>query len=553
MIKLHDFFEIDTNDKPVQKPINRNGFTLEDVKYKVTCIKAMQELGMKVTIDEIGNICGTIPGKLFPNKSIICGSHTDSVDDGGQFDGPLGVYAALKTAENIINSGKQNAVNYKAVIYACEESTRFKGKACLGSKYLRGDNLDFDGIISRDGLSLRECIAQYKTELFKQVKEASLKPLIEVDKVLEQDEIVTALEGHIEQADVLRESGKNIGLCTSITAPYRLKADVSDIQTASKFICDLTKSAKEPENSQKYRVTFPEFSIKNNYSQKDLQGKKIVTFRAIGERNHSGATPMDKRKDAVYGAAKFIHLLSDNPDVQFLETCTTKCGSNQINDCCDITFAINPEASKQSISQFFSAQKDASKLGNVQFEKTITPIKEDNQSNPGLFLDVRQQLGLTPELSSEMIFETAKDIVHRTNCNIYMNITAKGKPYQTNSDLVKSAAQICEAKKIKYKILKSWAGHDLATLTKNPNARTLLIFCDNSGGSHNPDETTTVESIETLALVVSELAQEELDRANRLYLKMDYDSTRNRLNEIEALSSQLGISFESRDHTNQRD
>lgn len=553
MIKLHDFFEIDTNDKPVQKPINRNAFTLKDVKYKVKYIKAMQELGMNVTIDEIGNLCGTIPGKLFPKKSIICGSHTDSVDDGGQFDGPLGVYAALKTAENIVNSGKPNAVNYKAVIYACEESTRFKGKACLGSKYLRGDNLDFDSIISRDGLSLRECIAQYKTELFKQVKEAGLKPLIEVDKVLEQDEIVTALEGHIEQADVLRESGKNIGLCTSITAPYRLKADVFDIQTASKFICNLTESAKEPENLQKYRVTFPEFSIKNNHTEKDLQGKKIVTFRVIGERNHSGATPMDTRKDSVYGAAKFIRLLSDNPDVEFLETCTTKCGSNQINDCCDITFAMNPQASNQSIAQFFSAQKEASKLTHVQFEKITTPIEEEKKSKPGLFLDVRQQIGLTPELSSEMIFETAKDIVHKTNCNIYMNITAKGKPYQTNSDLIESASEICEAKKIKYKILKSWAGHDLATLIRNPNARTLLIFCDNSGGSHNPDETTTVESIETLSTVVSALAQKELDRANHLYLKADYNSTRKRLTQIEELSSQLGISLENQENIGERE
>ena len=144
MIDIHDFFDIDENGIPVKKPINRNAFTKEDVAYKIKVIKAMQDLGMEVTIDAIGNICGTFPGKLRTDKSNIAGSHTDSVDNGGQFDGPLGVYAALKATENLVKNGKNktNLINHKVIVYACEESTRFQGKACLGSKFLRGDNLD---------------------------------------------------------------------------------------------------------------------------------------------------------------------------------------------------------------------------------------------------------------------------------------------------------------------------------------------------------------------------------------------------------------------------
>lgn len=299
-IRLHDFFSIDTNDIPIKKPINRNAFTPDDVTYKVKCIKAMLALGMEVTIDKIGNICGTIPGKLYTDKSVICGSHTDSVDNGGQFDGPLGVYAALKTAEDILNSGKQNSINYKAIIYASEESTRFEGKACLGSKYLRGDNLDFQSIISRDGISLENCVADYKKELFRQLKEAGLEnQLKEVDKIIQDSEIITAIEGHIEQADQLLENGNHIGICTSITAPYRLKADISDIETASQFICALNETAKKSENLQKYRVTVPEFSLKSFYDEKNLQDKKVGIIRVAGKSNHSGATPMDRRQDAV--------------------------------------------------------------------------------------------------------------------------------------------------------------------------------------------------------------------------------------------------------------
>jgi hypothetical protein len=61
MIQLHDFFDIYEKNVPAPKTINRIAFSQEDIKYKAKCIQAMQDLGMTVTIDKIGNICGTIP------------------------------------------------------------------------------------------------------------------------------------------------------------------------------------------------------------------------------------------------------------------------------------------------------------------------------------------------------------------------------------------------------------------------------------------------------------------------------------------------------------
>ena len=55
LIKLEDFFDFKSKE-----PINRLAYTKEDMEYKVKIIKKMQELGMKVTVDKIGNICGTI-------------------------------------------------------------------------------------------------------------------------------------------------------------------------------------------------------------------------------------------------------------------------------------------------------------------------------------------------------------------------------------------------------------------------------------------------------------------------------------------------------------
>lgn len=557
MINIYDFFEFDENGIAVQKPINRIAYTKEDIDYKLKYIKAMQELGMEVTIDKAGNICGTIPGKIRTDKSIVLLSHTDSVDNGGQFDGPLGVFSALKTAETMIQNNTQNPVNLKIVICACEESYRFDGKACIGSKYLRGDNLDFDKTISRDGLSLQEIVTKYKADLLEAVEKSGLKPLKEVDKVLDSNnEIITAMEGHIEQADTLHDHHNNIGICTSITAPYRLNADISDIKTAADFICDLTHSAKQPENLQKYRATVPNFSIKNDVNLKDLQDKQILTFRAKGKANHSGSTPMDQREDAVYGAAKLIQEIAQIPDIQFLETYTPKYNNNGITDTCDLQFAVNKNFPYSKLLPFLERAQNAT---NVTFEnipaiqKTpetntkwfknirnpfkrkqyiplkpkIPPIpKVDEKGEPlnqktGLFIDVRQQIGMEPSLTSDMIWDCIKDIIHITGKSCHMSITSKGTPYATNANLVDLAEQICTENKIDYEVLKSWAGHDLATLTSNELVRTILLFCASTGGSHNPNETTTLENINSLIHMESKLAQKEMEkaieRANEIY------------------------------------
>lgn len=97
IVKLEDFFDFNS-----QEPINRLAYTEADLEYKVKVIKKMQELGMKITIDKAGNICGTIALGENPTKTIAIGSHTDSVYNGGQYDGPVGVISALQTAEKII-------------------------------------------------------------------------------------------------------------------------------------------------------------------------------------------------------------------------------------------------------------------------------------------------------------------------------------------------------------------------------------------------------------------------------------------------------------------
>ena len=57
-----------------------------------------------------GNICGTIALGNNPTKTLAIGSHTDSVYNGGQYDGSVGVVVGLQTAEELIKSGKINGI-----------------------------------------------------------------------------------------------------------------------------------------------------------------------------------------------------------------------------------------------------------------------------------------------------------------------------------------------------------------------------------------------------------------------------------------------------------
>ena len=76
--------------------ITRLGFS-EDYFQALELIKKhMESLGMKTEVDPVGNLHGVLPGKDPSLKSIVLGSHLDTVIKGGVFDGMLGVAGAVE-------------------------------------------------------------------------------------------------------------------------------------------------------------------------------------------------------------------------------------------------------------------------------------------------------------------------------------------------------------------------------------------------------------------------------------------------------------------------
>ncbi len=84
----------------------------------------MRDLGLRVDIDEVGNIVGTWPA-LNEDPAVMTGSHIDTVATGGKYDGTFGVLAGLEVVEAIVTAGIETARPIAVGVFTDEEGSRF--------------------------------------------------------------------------------------------------------------------------------------------------------------------------------------------------------------------------------------------------------------------------------------------------------------------------------------------------------------------------------------------------------------------------------------------
>lgn len=113
--------------------INRCGYTSADTEARSWLVKKLESDGFAVTVDGVNNVIGRIGPKEGP--TIMCGSHLDSVPEGGKYDGVLGVCAAIECARVIQENGMVMTKALEVIAFA-EEEGRFGGM--LGSQALTG-------------------------------------------------------------------------------------------------------------------------------------------------------------------------------------------------------------------------------------------------------------------------------------------------------------------------------------------------------------------------------------------------------------------------------
>jgi N-carbamoyl-L-amino-acid hydrolase len=156
-------------------------------------------LGVHVTTDSAGNNWVTLDGAS--PKSVILGSHLDSVPNGGWLDGTLGVVAALEALRSRV--GTPLPVTLKLVDWADEEGARF-GRSLLGSSAAAG-SLSIDAVrdlTDRLGTRLPDALTE---------NGVSLERMPDAHRELKRIDARAYLELHIEQGPVLESMRKPTG------------------------------------------------------------------------------------------------------------------------------------------------------------------------------------------------------------------------------------------------------------------------------------------------------------------------------------------------------
>ena len=223
--------------------LTRLAFSKEDLEAREFLKNLIVKNGFKLKEDAVGNIYAIYDDGCEADARPVCvGSHIDSVPNGGLYDGTLGVMAGLEALSSIKEAGIKLKRPLWLINFCCEESSRFK-TATIGSKIISGK-------LSQQ--RLHELKDEDGISLFEAMSAAGFKPQNLDEAILKENSLHAYLELHIEQGPVLERNGISVGVVSGIAAPIR------------------------------FEIT--------------IQGKA----------DHSGATPMNMRSDALLAASHII-------------------------------------------------------------------------------------------------------------------------------------------------------------------------------------------------------------------------------------------------------
>lgn len=170
----------------------------------------MSEAGLDAYFDPWGNLFGRTPNVLSTNKGVLTGSHLDSVPNGGNYDGPLGVLSSLEAVRMIVERGLTLERPLEVVSFIEEEGARWYG--LLGSVLAVGllSEAEIGGLVDREGNRYLDVLSQ-----------------IDFGYPIDTDSDLVKrtshyIELHIEQGKRLERTGTSIGVVTGIAGPNRL-------------------------------------------------------------------------------------------------------------------------------------------------------------------------------------------------------------------------------------------------------------------------------------------------------------------------------------------
>jgi allantoate deiminase len=320
-------------------------------------------LGLSIKTDAAGNNWVTLPGAS--NKTVIVGSHLDSVPNGGWLDGCLGVTAALEALR--IYVGEKPPVTLRLVDWADEEGARF-GRSLLGSSAAAGSLRvdDVRELKDRQGTRLVDALAE---------NGVALDRMTDAQRELKSIDARAYLELHIEQGPVLESMNKPTG------------------------------------------VVLGTFGVERHM------------LRFVGQAAHSGSTPIPMRRDAFLAAAETALECRDIARRHSKPGAGVVCTVGVVNvepkivtavpGVCEISLdqrALDPAVLAAMLKDAHEAADRAARANNVRvewrelwrieprlFDRTLVRLCEEA---------VREETGDAPRLPSGPLHDAAEMVPH---------------------------------------------------------------------------------------------------------------------------------------------
>lgn len=239
--------------------ITRYSLSPEAIMARKEFEKRMKAIGAIIEVDDVANMYATLPGTDPTAKRIVMGSHCDSVKNGGNYDGILGVMSAMEVLETVAAEKIPHKHPLTAMIWTNEEGSLYP-PAMMASGIVCYDYLPEDirqKFKYEDMLASKSILDPTKTfgmaldaSGYKGSKEFRLTP----------EKYLYMFETHIEQGPILEDNDKEIGVVDCVLGMFN------------------------------YRIKF------------------------YGQTTHAGTFPMPKRKDAFFAASKALCYLHEEID-----------------------------------------------------------------------------------------------------------------------------------------------------------------------------------------------------------------------------------------------
>ena len=239
--------------------ITRYSLSPEAVMARNEFRRRMEAIGATIEVDDVACMYATLPGSDPAAKRIAMGSHVDSVKNGGNYDGILGVMSAMEVLETVAEQKIPHKHPLTAMIWTNEEGSLYPpAMMCSGIicyDYLPEDirsKFKFEDMMQSK--SILDGVSTFGEALDKSGFKGDKSNRISPEKYL------CMFETHIEQGPILEDAGCDIGVVDCVLGMFN------------------------------YRLKF------------------------YGQTTHAGTFPMPKRRDAFFAASQALCWLHEEID-----------------------------------------------------------------------------------------------------------------------------------------------------------------------------------------------------------------------------------------------